>query len=83
VLEREPCRLSSPVAFFTTIGGLRHQVVNEWVTGEDTVVELKVAYDRLDGRSVSVPAVSIWHVDGDGLIDHYRIFIDLAPVYAP
>ena len=69
--------------FFTTIAGLRHHVLNEWVTGGDTVVELKVTYDRLDGRSVHVPAVSIWHVDDTGLIDHYRIFIDLAPVYAP
>ncbi|CAM4049083.1 nuclear transport factor 2 family protein [Kibdelosporangium persicum] len=69
--------------FFTTISGLRHQVVNEWVTGPDTVVELKVTYDRLDGRSVTVPAVSIWHLDTDDLIDDYRIYIDLAPVYAP
>jgi hypothetical protein len=69
--------------FFDTIAGLRHQVVNEWVIGADTVVELKVTYDRLDGRSVPVPAVSLWHVDEGGLIDHYRIFIDLAPVYAP
>ena len=69
--------------FLDTIGGLRHEVVNEWVTGPDTVVELKVTYERLDGRSVSVPGVTIFHLDQAGLIDHYRIFIDLAPVYAP
>jgi ketosteroid isomerase-like protein len=69
--------------FFGTIAGLNHEVVNEWVTGADTVVELIVTYDRLDGRSVAVPAVSIWHVDEDGRIDDYRIFIDLAPVYEP
>jgi ketosteroid isomerase-like protein len=68
--------------FFATIKGLHHQVVNEWVTGADTVVELQVTYERLDGRSVSIPAVSIWHVDQDGLIDDYRIFFDLTPVYA-
>lgn len=69
--------------FFGTIGGLLHEVVNEWVTGPDTVVELQVTYERLDGRSVSVPGVTIFHLDEAGLIDHYRIFIDLAPVYAP
>ncbi|HEV7899580.1 MAG TPA: nuclear transport factor 2 family protein [Planosporangium sp.] len=69
--------------FFATINGLHHQVVNEWVTGPDTVVELTVSYDRLDGRSVSIPVVSIWHIDQDGLIDDYRVFLDLAPVYAP
>jgi hypothetical protein len=69
--------------FFTTINGLRHHVLNEWVIGPDTLVELNVTYDRLDGRSVTVPAVSIWHLDDDGLIDDYRIFIDLTPVYMP
>ena len=69
--------------FFTTIDGLRHQVRNEWVVGPDTVVELLVTYDRLDGRSVTLPAVSIWHLGNDDLIDDYRIYIDLAPLYAP
>jgi ketosteroid isomerase-like protein len=68
--------------FFATINGLHHKVVNEWVTGADTVVELKVTYDRLDGRSVTIPAVSIWHLDQDGLIEDYRVFLDLAPIYA-
>lgn len=70
-------------AFFGTIKGLRHEIVNEWVNDADTIVELKVTYDRLDGRSVSIPVVSIWHRADDGLIDHYRVFFDLAPVYAP
>jgi ketosteroid isomerase-like protein len=69
-------------AFFGTIRGLRHHIVNEWVVGAETIVELKVTYDRLDGRSVTIPAVSIWHRTEDGAIDHYRVFFDLAPVYA-
>jgi ketosteroid isomerase-like protein len=68
--------------FYSTIKGLRHTVVNEWVSGADTVVELSVDYDRLDGRTVTIPVVSIWRVDESGLIDDYRVFFDLAPVYA-
>lgn len=69
--------------FFTTIKGLHHRVVNEWVTGSDTVVELEVTYDRLDGTSTSIPVVSIWQTGEGGLIDDYRVFFDLAPVFAP
>lgn len=70
-------------AFLSTIRGLRHTVVNEWIHGADTVVELSVDYDRLDGREVTIPVVSIWHVDDtSGLIDDYRVFFDLAPVFA-
>jgi hypothetical protein len=41
-----------------------------------------VTYDRLDGKTVTVPAVTMWHVTGDGLIDDYSVYLDLAPVYA-
>jgi ketosteroid isomerase-like protein len=68
--------------FFGTIQGLHHEVVNEWVAGSDYITEAAVTYDRLDGRAVTVPVVSIWHVDHTGLIDDYRVFFDLAPVFA-
>lgn len=68
--------------FFTTIKGLRHTLVNEWLVGQETIVELTVEYDRLDDKTVTIPVVSIWHVDPDGLIDDYRVYFDLAPVYA-
>lgn len=31
---------------------------------------------------VDVPVVSVWHTDASGLIDDYRVFFDLAPVFA-
>ncbi|WP_433684820.1 nuclear transport factor 2 family protein [Nocardia sp. CA-119907] len=68
--------------FFDTIGGMRHDIVNEWVVGKDTIVELVVTYTRKDGRKVSIPVVSIWTVGDSGLIDEYRVFFDLAPVFA-
>lgn len=70
-------------AFFAGIRGLRHQLLNRWEAGSDTVAELSVEYDRTDGRSVRVPAVTIFTRDDAGLITHYRIYIDLAPLFAP
>ncbi|MEO3873486.1 nuclear transport factor 2 family protein [Nonomuraea sp. B12E4] len=69
-------------AFFATIGGLEHRVVREWRVGADTIAETEVTYRRLDGGEVSLAAVSIWQTRDDGLISDYRIFIDLAPLYA-
>ncbi|MDX2548861.1 nuclear transport factor 2 family protein [Streptomyces sp. WI04-05B] len=68
--------------FFTTIKGLEHTVLHEWADGSDTIVELSVDYHRSDGGTVTVPVVSIWRVDESGLIDDYRVYFDLAPVYA-
>jgi hypothetical protein len=69
-------------AFFATIAGLHHEVVNEWNFGNDTIVELKVTYDRKDGRQVTIPCVTIVHADAAGKIDDYRVFFDVAPIYA-
>ena len=69
-------------AFFGTIKALRHTIIAEWVVGHDTITELSVEYDRLDDKTVTIPVVSIWHVDDAGKIDDYRVFFDLAPVYA-
>lgn len=68
--------------FFASIQGLRHELVHEWNVQADTIVESRVTYTRLDGSTVTVPGVSIWHLGDDGLITDYRVFVDLAPLYA-
>ena len=69
--------------FFATFEWLRHELVNQWDVGAETVAETQVSYGRLDGSVVTVPAVSIWRNRDDGLIEDYRIFVDLAPLFTP
>ncbi|WP_259403763.1 nuclear transport factor 2 family protein [Microbispora sp. H10949] len=68
--------------FYSTIGGLRHRVVRTWQVDADVIAETEVTYRRLDGKDASAVAVSIWRTRDDGLISDYRIFVDLAPIYA-
>jgi ketosteroid isomerase-like protein len=68
--------------FFDTIAGLHHEIVNEWNVGDDTIVEFKVTYDRKDGQQVTIPCVTIFHVDSAGKIDAYRVYFDVTPIYA-
>jgi ketosteroid isomerase-like protein len=56
--------------------------VKEWTVGDDTIVELKVTYDRKDGQQVTIPCATIFHTDAAGKIDDYRVFFDVAPIYA-
>jgi ketosteroid isomerase-like protein len=67
--------------FFTTIKGLSHDIIEQWDVGETTILQFETTYTRLDDRPVTVPAVTIYRRGGD-LIDDYRIYVDLAPVYA-
>ena len=69
-------------AFYDTIAGLRHGIVNEWNVGDDAIVEFKVSYDRKDGHEVAIPCVTIVHTNAAGKIDNYRVYFDVAPIYA-
>ncbi|MDT7630551.1 MAG: hypothetical protein QOI50_2481 [Pseudonocardiales bacterium] len=69
-------------AFMATIKALRHRLLNEWRVGATTIAETEVTYSRVDGKEVTLPAVSIWSTREDGLIVDYRVFVDLAPVHA-
>ena len=68
--------------FYDTIAGLHHEVVREWNVDRDTIVELKVTYDRKDGQQVTIPCVTIFHTDAADKIDAYRVYFDVAPIYA-
>jgi len=49
--------------------------------GDATIAETAVTYTRKDGIGVTVPVVTIYRAAGE-LIDEYRVFLDLTPVFA-
>lgn len=69
--------------FRHTVAGIRHEITREWYVDADSIIETQVFYQRLDGGMVSLPVVTIFRVDAENLIEDYRVFFDLAPVYAP
>ena len=73
--------------FFTTIGGLSHEITGvwtgQWEGGEVTSVESDVTYTRRNGTVVGpLPASTTIRRRGDQIQD-YRIFMDVSPVFAP
>jgi ketosteroid isomerase-like protein len=70
-------------SFCTGIAGVSHDLIDQWEEGPATIAESNVTYTRNDGSTVTVPVVTIYRSNrDDGLIDDYRIFIDLAPLFA-
>jgi ketosteroid isomerase-like protein len=68
--------------FFATVDGIRHDP-QHYVHQDGThLMEALVTYTRKDGSLVTVPAMSVFHTREDGLIDSYRIYVDLAPLLA-
>jgi hypothetical protein len=72
--------------FFSMIGGLSHDIIGvwsgTWEGGEVKSVEAEVTYTRQDGtRTQPLPVTSTLRIEGDQ-IKAYRIFMDVAPLFA-
>ena len=67
--------------FFGTIAGLSHTVSNVLWDGGTQVCEGEVTYERHDGTTVTLPFTDVFEYSGDR-IAHYKIYMDIGPLYA-
>jgi hypothetical protein len=81
--------ITSAIAqFFDGFQSLSHRSVGRWLDGRTLVLEAEVTYVRHDGRTVTVPACTIFRLaaapggDGAPQATECRIYVDLAQLYA-
>ena len=68
--------------FAASLAGLRHELTALWEPEPGTVVaELRVTYRRHDGAELTLPCCNIFRLR-EGLVDDYRIYMDVNPVFA-
>ena len=67
--------------FFSTIDGIKHHLVNVAEINGVTFLEANVEYLRKDGKTVTVPAVTVLE-RSENLVKSLRIYVDVEPVYA-
>jgi ketosteroid isomerase-like protein len=67
--------------FFGTIAGCSHSISNTLRQDDTLVCEGVVTYRRHDGSEIALPFTDVFEYDGS-LIAHYKIYIDVGPLYA-
>jgi ketosteroid isomerase-like protein len=67
--------------FMALIAGIKHQLLDVWTFDDVIVSRLEVTYTRKDKSTLTVPAVTIWRTRNRQIND-YRIYIDVAPLFA-
>ena len=68
--------------FFAGMQSLSHDTHHEYRVDDTVILVADVTYTRLDGAQVTVPAVTIYELDGE-VATRCQIFVDLAPLWAP
>ena len=75
--------LAAAQSFHDAIADIRHTVLDLWEVDEGAVVALMdVYYRRLDGRELNLPCCNVFRVR-DGVVNDYRIYMDVNPVTEP
>jgi ketosteroid isomerase-like protein len=72
---------SAVAEFFASIRRSRHQLGRVWSTAEAVALEGLVTYTRHDGSEVTLPFADTM-VTRDDRVAEYRVYIDIAPLYA-
>jgi limonene-1,2-epoxide hydrolase len=67
--------------FFSSITALSHELQRVVADGDAVVCEGEVTYTRHDGSRITLPFCNVFEIHG-GMISLYRIYIDIAPLYA-
>ena len=80
VQGREAIR-SAVDGFFATIAGCTHDVQRTLRNGTTMVCEGEVTYSRQDNTRITLPFTDVFEFEGE-LISHYKIYIDISPLYA-
>lgn len=63
--------------FFSSLAGLRHELVQHWQIGDHLIMRGTVTYIRHDGSQLCVPFANTFRIR-HGLIGEYRIFGDFS-----
>ncbi len=72
---------SSVNDFFSMFAALRHDLARIVADDNTVVCEGEVTYTRHDGSKITLPFCNVFEADA-GLISLYRIYIDIAPLFA-
>jgi ketosteroid isomerase-like protein len=67
--------------FFTSIASCRHAVHEVWSAPQTFACEGEVTYGRHDGSEITLPFADVFDLRGK-MISGYRIYIDIAPLFA-
>jgi hypothetical protein len=72
--------------FFTAMKALKHETKKVTVHDNMMFLEAFVTYDRHDGKKVTVPAMTVYEMADTPTgkkAKECRIYVDLAPLFAP
>ena len=65
---------------FSSLKGLRHRLIHYWVGNGKLVFQGEATFTFPNGQSLILPYVDIVIRGPDGLLNDYRIYLDLTPI---
>ncbi len=80
VYGRDACRAEAEV-LFASMASISHHTIESWAHGSATITESSVSFMLPDGSLTTVPMVTIYRTNAQGLIADYRVYVDPKPLW--
>jgi len=80
-VEGKPAIVDVLRSFYGSIRSMSHAMTGCWVDGETGVWEAEVTFGLPDGRTVTIPAVSVLRTR-NGKVQDFRMVMDAAPLFS-
>ena len=74
--------LAAAQSFREAIAYLHHTILDLWEVDDTVIALMDVYYKRLDDVELNLPCCNVFRVR-DGVVNDYRIYMDVSPVLAP
>jgi hypothetical protein len=68
-------------AFFASISGMRHNLVEVWDHSNTVIFRGEVTYSRLDGSTLTIPFLNVLKLEGS-LIHDYLVYVDASELHS-
>ena len=81
-VEGKAATLETVKAFFGSINGIAHEILDLWTMPDAAVCRGTVTYTRLDSSELCVPFATIIKLDGERKIREYLIYADISQLFA-
>lgn len=67
--------------FFSHIAGLNHFLLEKWSEGNTSILRFDTQYTKFDQSLVLIPCCAVIRFNQLRMIDDYRIYADITPLY--
>jgi hypothetical protein len=73
--------LKNVAGFWSSINSMNHNFINVFSVEKTIILEAHIDYGKKDGKTITIPCITVIERNDHGLATSNRVFIDMSPLF--